>query len=170
VASLPRALVRFFLAVAYRLNPWRRVLFAASMIALGLAWLGFALSLGVQGPFSLAPLLQGHSWLLVAATLFALLLVLELRDKLSLRAISRSRARSSRPAAFEPWDRDGVRIVTAMRPANTVGGDYFDVIELATVASRCGRRRGRQGHAGGAADGAAAGEPAHARLRGPARR
>jgi len=81
----PRALVRFFLAVAYRLNPWRRVLFAASMIALGAAWLAFALGLVAQGPFSLAPLLTGHSWLLVAATLLALLLVLELRDKLSLK-------------------------------------------------------------------------------------
>ena len=31
---------------------------------------------------------------------------------------------------FEPFEKDGIAIVSAMRPANTVGGDYFDVIEL----------------------------------------
>jgi sigma-B regulation protein RsbU (phosphoserine phosphatase) len=127
----PRALVRFFLAVAYRLNPWRRVLFAASMIALGVAWLGFALGLAAQGPFTLAPLVQGHTWLLLSATLFALLLVLELRDKLSLKGdLEIARQIQFGLLPFEPWDRDGVRIATAMRPANTVGGDYFDVIDL----------------------------------------
>ena len=127
----PRALVRFFLAVAYRLNPWRRVLFAASMIALGVAWLGFALGLAAQGPFTLAPLVQGHTWLLLSATLFALLLVLELRDKLSLKGdLEIARQIQFGLLPFEPWDKDGVRIATAMRPANTVGGDYFDVIEL----------------------------------------
>jgi serine phosphatase RsbU (regulator of sigma subunit) len=127
----PRALVRFFLAVAYRLNPWRRVLFAASMIALGIAWLAFALGLVAQGPFSLAPLFTGHSWLLVAATLLALLLVLELRDKLSLKGdLEIARQIQFGLLPFDPWDKDGVRIETAMRPANTVGGDYFDVIEL----------------------------------------
>jgi serine phosphatase RsbU (regulator of sigma subunit) len=127
----PRALVRSFLAVAYRLNPWRRVLFAASMIALGVAWLAFALGLVASGPFSLAPLFTGHSWLLVAATLLGLLLVLELRDKLSLKGdLEIARQIQFGLLPFEPWDRDGVRIATAMRPANTVGGDYFDVIEL----------------------------------------
>jgi hypothetical protein len=127
----PRALVRFFLAVAFRLSPWRRVLFAASMIALAVSWLGFALYLVAQGPFSLDPLFQGHSWLLVGATLLAFLLVLELRDKLTLKGdLEIARQIQFGLLPFEPWDRDGIRIVSAMRPANTVGGDYFDVIEL----------------------------------------
>ncbi len=127
----PRSLVRFFLAVAYRLSPWRRVLFAASMIALGLGWFAFALYLVAQGPFSIDPLFRGHSWLLVAATLFALLLVLELRDKLSLKGdLEIARQIQFGLLPFEPYDKGGVRIATAMRPANTVGGDYFDVIEL----------------------------------------
>jgi serine phosphatase RsbU (regulator of sigma subunit) len=128
----PRALVRFFLAVAYRLSPWRRVLFAVSMIALALGWLAFALYLLSRGPFSLDPLFRLHSWLLAAATLLALLLALELRDKLSLKGdLEIARQIQFGLLPFEPWDRDGVRIATAMRPANTVGGDYFDVIELA---------------------------------------
>jgi serine phosphatase RsbU (regulator of sigma subunit) len=127
----PRACVRFFLAIAYRLSPWRRVLFAASMIALVLGWLAFALYLVGEGPFSLDPLFRGRSWLLVAATLLALLLVLELRDKLSLKGdLEIARQIQFGLLPFEPYDRDGVRIATAMRPANTVGGDYFDVIEL----------------------------------------
>ncbi len=127
----PRSLVRFFLAIAHRLSPWRRVLFAASIISLGLAWLVFALSLLADGPFSPAPLFRGHSWLLVAATLFALLLVLELRDKLSLKGdLEIARQIQFGLLPFEPWDKEGVRIATAMRPANTVGGDYFDVIEI----------------------------------------
>jgi sigma-B regulation protein RsbU (phosphoserine phosphatase) len=101
------------------------------MIALGFAWLGFALGVAAQGPFSVAPLFQGHSWLLAASTLLAFLLVLELRDKLSLKGdLEIARQIQFGLLPFEPWDRDGIRIATAMRPANTVGGDYFDVIEL----------------------------------------
>ncbi|HEY8233487.1 MAG TPA: hypothetical protein VIJ10_12560, partial [Vicinamibacteria bacterium] len=39
----PRSVMRFFLAVAYRLNPWRRVLFAASAIALAISWVFYLL-------------------------------------------------------------------------------------------------------------------------------
>ena len=127
----PRAAVRFFLAIAYRLSPWRRVLFAASMIALALGWLAFGVYLLAKGPFSLDPVFRLHTWLLVAATLFALLLVLELRDKLSLKGdLEIARQIQFGLLPFEPYDKGGVRIASVMRPANTVGGDYFDVIEL----------------------------------------
>ena len=57
--------------------------------------------------------------------------MLELRDKLSLKGdLEIARQIQFGLLPFEPWDKDGVRIATAMRPANTVGGDYFDVIEL----------------------------------------
>jgi sigma-B regulation protein RsbU (phosphoserine phosphatase) len=127
----PRALLRFFLAVAFRLSPWRRVLFTASFLALGIGWLGFAVGLAAAGPFSLDPLFHPHTWLLVAATLFAFVLTLELRDKLSLKGdLEVARQIQFGLLPFEPFDRNGVRITTAMRPANTVGGDYFDVVEL----------------------------------------
>jgi sigma-B regulation protein RsbU (phosphoserine phosphatase) len=107
------------------------VLFAASMIALALGWLAFGVGLMAAGPFSLAPVFHGQTWLLGAATLFALLLTLELRDKLSLKGdLEVARQIQFGLLPFEPWDKGGVRIATAMRPANTVGGDYFDVIEL----------------------------------------
>ena len=126
-----RSLWRFFLAVAFRLSPWRRVLFAGSAIALGLGWVGFLAHLLDVGPFSLEPLANAKTWLLLAATLFFFLLTLELRDKLSLKGdLEVARQIQFGLLPFEPFEKDGVAIVSAMRPANTVGGDYFDIIEL----------------------------------------
>jgi len=128
---LPRSLWRFFLAVAYRLGPWRRVLFAGATMALGMGWLGFLVHLLTVGPFSLEPLSNVGTWLLLAATVLFFLLTLELRDKLSLKGdLEVARQIQFGLLPFEPFEKDGVSIATAMRPANTVGGDYFDVIEL----------------------------------------
>jgi serine phosphatase RsbU (regulator of sigma subunit) len=127
----PRSGWRFFLAVAFRLSPWRRVLFAASALALALAWAGFLVHLLGVGPFSTAPLFEARTYLLLAATLLFFLLTLELRDKLSLKGdLEVARQIQFGLLPFEPFEKDGVAIATVMRPANTVGGDYFDVIEL----------------------------------------
>ncbi|HUL75850.1 MAG TPA: PP2C family protein-serine/threonine phosphatase, partial [Vicinamibacteria bacterium] len=127
----PRSLWRFFLAVAFRLSPWRRVLFAGSAIVLGFGWVGFLLHLLAVGPFSLEPFSNTRTWLLVSATAFFFLLTLELRDKLSLKGdLEVARQIQFGLLPFEPFEKDGIAIATAMRPANTVGGDYFDVIEL----------------------------------------
>jgi hypothetical protein len=127
----PRSSWRFFLAVAHRLSPWRRVLFAGAAIALVFGWLGFLVHLLTVGPFSLAPLSSVSTWLLGAATALFFVLALELRDKLSLKGdLEVARQIQFGLLPFEPFEKDGVSIATAMRPANTVGGDYFDVIEL----------------------------------------
>lgn len=127
----PKTLWRFFLAIAWRLSPWRRVLFAGAVFVLALGWLRFSLDLAAFGPFSLRPLLAGQSWVISAATVLFFLLALELRDKLTLKGdLEVARQIQFGLLPFEPFDRDGVSIVTAMRPANTVGGDYFDVIDL----------------------------------------
>jgi hypothetical protein len=127
----PRALWRFFLAVSYRLSPWRRVLFAASVLFLAAGWVGFLLHLLSVGPFSLEPLFSTRAWLLAAATALFFVLVLELRDKLGLKGdLEVARQIQFGLLPFEPIERENVRIVTSMRPANTVGGDYFDVIDI----------------------------------------
>jgi hypothetical protein len=127
----PKTLWRFFLAVAYRLSPWRRALFAGAVLVLALGWLRFLLGLAEFGPFSLRPLFTLSAWLISAATVLFFLLTLELRDKLSLKGdLEIARQIQFGLLPFEPLDRDGVTIVSAMRPANTVGGDYFDVIDL----------------------------------------
>ena len=127
----PRSLWRFFLAVAFRLSPWRRVLFAGSALALAVGWLGFLGHLLSVGPFSLDPLSNVRTWLILAATVLFFLLTLELRDKLSLKGdLEVARQIQFGLLPFEPYEKDGVSICSAMRPANTVGGDYFDIIEL----------------------------------------
>jgi sigma-B regulation protein RsbU (phosphoserine phosphatase) len=128
----PKSLWRFFLAVAYRLSPWRRVLFAVAVIVLALGWLGFVFHLLSVGPFSLEPFANVRSWLILSATVLFFLLSLELRDKLGLKGdLEVARQIQFGLLPFEPYERPGVAIANAMRPANTVGGDYFDVIELA---------------------------------------
>ena len=128
----PKSLWRFFLAVAYRLSPWRRVLFAVAVIVLALGWVGLVFHLLSAGPFSLEPLANVRSWLVLSATVLFFLLSLELRDKLGLKGdLEVARQIQFGLLPFEPYERPGVAIANAMRPANTVGGDYFDVIELA---------------------------------------
>jgi serine phosphatase RsbU (regulator of sigma subunit) len=127
----PIAAWRLFEAIAYRLSPARRVLFAIGVPILAMAWLGFVLRalVGVLSSDWVLPLLP--SGLLVGSTLVCALLVLELRDKLLLKGdleIARQIQFSLLP--FEPYDRPGASIRALMRPANTVGGDYFDFVEL----------------------------------------
>ena len=127
----PKSLWRFFLAVAYRLSPWRRVLFASSVLVLACGWVGFGLHVVSVGPFSLEPVTNVLTWLLASATVLFFLLALELRDKLGLKGdLEVARQIQFGLLPFEPLERDGVRVATVMRPANTVGGDYFDLIDI----------------------------------------
>jgi sigma-B regulation protein RsbU (phosphoserine phosphatase) len=94
-------------------------------------WLGFLGHLLSVGPFSFEPLSNVRTWLILAATVLFFLLTLELRDKLTLKGdLEVARQIQFGLLPFEPYDKDGISIVSAMRPANTVGGDYFDTIEL----------------------------------------
>jgi phosphoserine phosphatase RsbU/P len=116
---------KVFLAVAYRLSPVRRVLFAVAVPLLLFGWIRYG-TLAVVGVWIAAP-----TMVLLAATLFFALLVLELRDKLALKGdLEVARQIQFGLLPFAPFERNGTRICVAMRPANTVGGDYFDVIEL----------------------------------------
>jgi serine phosphatase RsbU (regulator of sigma subunit) len=125
----PLSAWRVFLATAFRLSPARRILFALAVPLLWLAWLRYLLSQTVGGGEWAIPSIFG--WTLVAATLFCALLLLELRDKLALKSdLEVARQIQFGLLPFEPFEQDGVAIRAAMRPANTVGGDYFDVIDL----------------------------------------
>ena len=116
---------KVYLAVAYRLSPARRVLFAVAVPLLVVGWLRYGLE--ASGALFATP----ASAILLSATLLFALLVLELRDKLVLKGdLEIARQIQFGLLPFEPFARDGVTVCAAMRPANTVGGDYFDVIEL----------------------------------------
>ena len=134
----PIAVWRTFQAVAYRLSPWRRILFALATPLLVLGWFRVAVILLTSAPLPIAfHAWNPEVWAVVAGTLLFFLLVLELRDKLGLKGdLEVARQIQFGLLPFEPFSQDGVAIATAMRPANTVGGDYFDVIPLGPTAPK----------------------------------
>ena len=122
----PVAAWRVFLALAFRLSPARRILFAVATPLLALAWGRFALAVTAEGRWEL-----GTFTVLTAATVLFGLLVVELRDKLSLKGdLEIARQIQFGLLPFAPFERNGTTVHSAMRPANTVGGDYFDLVEL----------------------------------------
>jgi len=125
----PKAAWKIFLAMAYRLSPARRIVFAAAVPVLVLGWGRATIARLSRGGLLAMP--TAFEWILVAASLVFFLLVLELRDKLTLKGdLEVARQIQFGLLPFEPYRKGGVAIETFMRPANTVGGDYFDVIEL----------------------------------------
>jgi serine phosphatase RsbU (regulator of sigma subunit) len=127
----PLALWRIFEAMAYRLTPARRIFFALAVPLLAFGWARFLVGQVLRGPFRFPPIEAWETWLLAAASILFLLLVVELKDKLTLKGdLEIARQIQFGLLPFEPYSRCGVVIESAMRPANTVGGDYFDVIEI----------------------------------------
>lgn len=131
----PLAVWKIFLAMAYRLSPPRRILFAGAVPILLGGWVFAFLQRLPRGDFSTPP--TPFEWTLAAGSLLLFLLILELRDKLALKGdLEVARQIQFGLLPFRPYRRPGLTVDAAMQPANTVGGDYFDVIELAegTVA------------------------------------
>ncbi|MEW6363741.1 MAG: PP2C family protein-serine/threonine phosphatase [Acidobacteriota bacterium] len=126
----PRAGWRVFVTMAHRLSPPRRILFTVAVPVLLVAWVVYLLrALGTT--FANHWSLQWPPWVLVSATLLFALLVLELRDKLALKGdLEIARQIQFGLLPFEPYRNGTISIHSAMRPANTVGGDYFDVVTL----------------------------------------
>ena len=128
----PRMAWEIFKALAYRLSPPRRIAFASGVFAFLLGVMRF-LSFSVQVEDG-SMVVQNHSggglWL-IAIVILVFLLLLELRDKLDLKAdlnIAREIQFGLVPSA--PFQENQIQIHCQMRPANTVGGDYYDIIEL----------------------------------------
>jgi len=121
---------RLFLAMAFRLSPPRRLLFVIGLPLVALGWLRYLMRIPERGVIGW-PFRGWDDLLLVAASLLLVLLALELRDKLSLKGdleVARQIQFGLVPGA--PFRRAGLAIHALMRPANTVGGDYYDIIEL----------------------------------------
>jgi sigma-B regulation protein RsbU (phosphoserine phosphatase) len=122
----PQAAWRVFLHIAFRLSPARRLVFAVAVPVLIVAWVRALVVWASTLSFSLWPSVQ-----LGAATGLFVLLALELKDKLTLKGdLEIARQIQFGLLPFEPLARPGAAVCATMRPANTVGGDYFDVIEL----------------------------------------
>jgi len=124
LASLPwyrRVTLRvklLFWAFTLTLSPARRAIYGLALVALA---------------FGLIKLWRndGLGWMLIAFAAVNLLLTLELADRLSLKndlEIAREIQQAMLPRA--PYVAPGVEAFGLTRPANTVGGDFYDVLPL----------------------------------------
>ena len=119
-----------FLAFTLKLTPARRLIYGVALLAsvIGL------LELFREMHFLLIPhpaFAPGTLWLLTGFLLINLLVLLEVADRLSLKndlEIAREIQQSMLPrAAFKT---PGMEAFGMTRPANTVGGDFYDIIPL----------------------------------------
>jgi sigma-B regulation protein RsbU (phosphoserine phosphatase) len=119
---------KVFLALAYKLSPARRIAFAVAIFSSLLGWVQF---LAFHARSEAARQGTGVFWLLISFVILFLLLLIELRDKLDLKSdleVAREIQFGLVPAG--PYYRNGTSIHCYMKPANTVGGDYYDIIDL----------------------------------------
>jgi len=136
----PKTLQLIFVGFTMRLSPARRALYGVAVVAAALGALelfrGFVSTRLLLWPFHIyLPLpswADGGGWLVLAFIGINLLILMEVADRLSLKG-DLEVARDIQLAMLP----DGVQqagdatICGVTRPANTVGGDFFDVIPLA---------------------------------------
>ena len=122
----PTIVWRGFTALAYRLSPVRRITFA---VATALFLFSYIQLLVLRARFE--GINNGVPWLLISFVLLFLVLLLELHDKLALKGdLEVAREIQFGLVPQGPFHQDEFQIYCRMRPANTVGGDYYDVIKL----------------------------------------
>jgi serine phosphatase RsbU (regulator of sigma subunit) len=131
----------FFLAFTMRLSPARRIIYG---IALGTCVIGllqlfngvgimtmrmpFPLNfvrIGIPGPI----FADGTVWLLIGFLAMNLLVLLEVADRLSLKRdleVAREIQQAMLPDGM--WSAPGVEAFGLTKPANTVGGDFYDIL------------------------------------------
>jgi serine phosphatase RsbU (regulator of sigma subunit) len=132
----------FFLAFAMRLSPPRRVLYGVALIAALFGGVSLFRGFGVRSvPFAGVPLLEvdlpapmwvpGTLWLVTSLILLNLLILLEVADRLSLKGdleVARDIQLAMLPSGT--WSTPFVAACGLTRPANTVGGDFYDILPL----------------------------------------
>ena len=131
----------FFMAFTMRLSPARRAIYGLALVASviglfelfqGIGILSFHLPIalffvrfGVPGP--LFP--DGTLWLLSGFLLLHLLVLLEVADRLSLkRDLEVAREIQSAMLPEGTWSGHNVEAFGLTQPANTVGGDFYDIL------------------------------------------
>jgi serine phosphatase RsbU (regulator of sigma subunit) len=136
---LPRQARLVFSGFTMRLSPARRALYGIGLgsaaIGLILLFRGFARASVVLFPFTIhLPLPQwvdGTVWLAIGFLAVNLLILMEVADRLSLKGdleIARDIQLAMLPGGLHRAGDADVCGVT--RPANTVGGDFYDIITL----------------------------------------
>ncbi len=131
----------FFMAFTMRLSPARRVIYGLSLATCVIGLLQLFNGLGILGlrmPFPLhfitvgipGPVFaDGTVWLLIGFLLMNLLVLLEVADRLSLKRdleVAREIQQAMLPDGM--WSSEGVEAFGLTKPANTVGGDFYDIL------------------------------------------
>jgi serine phosphatase RsbU (regulator of sigma subunit) len=118
----------FFLAFTLKLTPARRALYGMALLVtvVGVAELvdGVSLSLVPHPVFA-----RGTMWVLAGFALMNLLVLLEVADRLSLKhdlEVAREIQQAMLPRAA--YHAPSVEAFGMTRPANTVGGDFYDIV------------------------------------------
>jgi serine phosphatase RsbU (regulator of sigma subunit) len=131
----------FFLAFTLRLSPARRVIYGLALVASVIGVLELFDGVGlisVRTPFLISIRLpglvfaDGTGWLLCGFLLMNLLVLLEVADRLSLKRdleVAREIQQAMLPDGM--WSTPGVEAFGLTRPANTVGGDFYDILPQA---------------------------------------
>jgi serine phosphatase RsbU (regulator of sigma subunit) len=128
-----------FLAFTMKLSPARRIVYGASLLlmALGLVELLRTVHFG-EAPIGRVTVIlpgltfpEGTGLLILAFGLMNLLVLLEVADRLSLKndlEIAREIQQAMLPSGL--FTAPGVETAGFSRPANTVGGDFYDILPL----------------------------------------
>jgi sigma-B regulation protein RsbU (phosphoserine phosphatase) len=131
----------FFLAFTMRLSPARRVMYGVALFCsvigllelfsgIGLARIPIPIALFFVNIRVPAPLFaEGTLWLLTGFLLMNLLVLLEVADRLSLKRdleVAREIQQAMLPDGT--WSGPGVEAFGLTKPANTVGGDFYDIL------------------------------------------
>jgi serine phosphatase RsbU (regulator of sigma subunit) len=125
-----RSVRMLFLAFTLRLTPARRLIYGVSLVAtlIGLLELYREMHFLIVPHPAFAP---GTMWLLIGFLLLNLLVLLEVADRLSLKndlEIARQIQQAMLPrGAFHAAELEAFGMT---RPANTVGGDFYDILPL----------------------------------------
>ncbi len=116
-----------FLGIAYRLTPARRLLFVGCLLATAFG----ALDLAPEFINQRLVIEASGFWFLVAISGLVFLLVLELVDQVRVRdELEVARDLQLQLLPLEAPEHRDWRIAHSWRTANTVGGDYYDFLEL----------------------------------------
>ena len=130
-----------FMAFTMKLSPARRVVFGSALVLALIGLINLFRGIGlievaafpiVGGVGIPGPIFRQGTWsLLFAFFLMNLLVLLEVADRLSLKndlEIARDIQQAMLPSGL--YDAPGVETVGFSRPANTVGGDFYDILPL----------------------------------------
>jgi phosphoserine phosphatase RsbU/P len=131
-----------FIAFTMKLSPARRAVYGVSLVLMAIGLINLFQGIGMSDSIPVPPLgmrvrvatplfQQGTVALLVAFGLMNLLVLLEVADRLSLKndlEIARDIQQAMLPSSG--YTAAGVETFGMSRPANTVGGDFYDILPL----------------------------------------